>query len=324
MSAAFFLWKGVNSMRTAFVLVALLICGATVAKAADIACLGMGIVEKHGTAPNWTGLMVGRWGDRDPDDDASQLCHSIALIGPINTGDAEKLEEAIGEAKSGTITLHLLSQGGSLTEGMKIGRLLRQKFIETTARPHQLYSQPRTSPMTLDEAEAILSGKTDEKAKTDRKAFSPPKRVPARQCGNAGEPVCCASACALAFLGGARWDIFSVVGMHRPTIKDLGNVPFNEAAATLRKSMEDVRSYLLEMGADNRFLSAMERASPEQIINVPVHPTPLKTDHSYRYPPIVFDWLSARCRAKGARDSDSLGNCFNDEFWNEQDAARYR
>jgi len=114
------------------------------------------------------------------------------------------------------------------------------------------------------------------------------------KCGGPGQVVCCASACALVYLGAARRSPGDILGLHRSTLEDLGEEDYSKARTALEDASILTQRYLKEMEIDGRVFDDMMRTGPEQLVIWTV----LK-----KYPPSLQDWLMARCRDDDAKDS---------------------
>jgi WD40 repeat protein len=114
------------------------------------------------------------------------------------------------------------------------------------------------------------------------------------ECGGPGQAVCCASACALIYLGAARWNPGDLLGLHRPTLEDLGEEDYSKARTALEGASVLTQRYLKEMEIDGRVFDNMMRTGPEQLAIWTV----LKN-----YPPSLQDWLMAKCRDDDAKDT---------------------
>ncbi len=114
------------------------------------------------------------------------------------------------------------------------------------------------------------------------------------KCGGPGQAVCCASACALVYLGAARWNPGDFLGLHRPTLEDLGEADYSKARTALQDASILTQQYLKEMEIDGRVFDDMMRAGPEQLVIWKV----LK-----EYPPSLQDWLMAKCQGDNDKDS---------------------
>ena len=177
--------------------------------------------------------------------------------------------------------LYLQSPGGNVVEAFKIGRMIRQRLLQTNAHSHLKLGQ----------------------------------HVSEIKCGTYGKPVCCASACALAYLGGAQWSAGDHLGLHRPLLEDLGDYDYAEAQQHMRRVAILIREYLEEMEADERIHTLMMNTPPNAISVWAVDPNPQKAVADiYRYPNSIRDWLFARCRRMGDRPREG---CLGDELIKE-------
>ncbi|MER9048253.1 ATP-dependent Clp protease proteolytic subunit [Mesorhizobium sp. M0923] len=157
---------------------------------------------------------------------------SVYLSGPVETGDAEKLWNAIRvlDLKSPSAALHVTisSPGGSVAEALKIGRLLNKL--------------PTILPVTITS-----------------------------QVGIEGEPLSgpgdCASACVLIYLGATYrfLDPASHIGVHQFSFRDDSNLNSAETASVAQLLAADVTEYLREVRVDPSLFSVMSQTFPEDI-----------------------------------------------------------
>ncbi len=184
-------------------------------------------------------------------------CYQVAIEGKIIPGDADKLEWLLTEGSQPTRHFFLLSPGGNVMEAMTMGRLLRVRFASVVA--------------TFRATNLVLGGKK----------FG--------LCGSPDQPVCCASACALLYFGGAHWNRRDRLGLHRPTLEDLGGQDYSQARDALEKVGAFIQQYLREMEVDGSVFEAMMHAEPDQLAARIV---------GRNYPPSMQDWLTAKCKLK--------------------------
>lgn len=218
-----------------------------------------------------------------------QRCFNAELTGIITTGDTVKFEQFIKEQTDpidGSLlhTIYLLSPGGNIYEAMQIGKIIRDKFLSVEATPYN-------KDLSISQANA-------------------PK------CGREGKPVCCASACALIYFGGAQWSVGDVIGLHRPKLEDLGEYEsFTEASKNTIKANQDVKDYLTEMEVDEDVYKTMMTTPPNKITpwNIGSNEE-IKLGIFYKYPKTINDWLFARCRKSGDRPRDK---CMSELAWEE-------
>lgn len=122
------------------------------------------------------------------------------------------------------------------------------------------------------------------------------KRTGKLLCGAIGQPVCCASACALAYFGGAIWNPGDRLGLHRPTFEDLGERDYELARQMSEEIGALIRQYFKEMEVDEKFFDALTRASPDELSVSVVGRT---------YPPSLHDWLMSKCAESPQVDRES-------------------
>lgn len=158
---------------------------------------------------------------------------SIILFGEIEKGDSQKLNDAVNVLNEKGIVvglLYLYSPGGSLSEGLAIGRMARSKLIATKAP--SVIEEGRFCP-----SERQLFGEFDLENPWNSHFTSN------------DHPNCiCASACALAWLGGVNR--YGQVGFHHASIPE-GNQhsSFDEFSKRLDESRPMISKYLDEMRA---------------------------------------------------------------------------
>lgn len=108
-------------------------------------------------------------------------------------------------------------------------------------------------------------------------------------CGRNKQPVCCASACAIAYFGATEWNAGDRLGLHRPTLTDLSNLEYSEARSALTKAAEVVRKYLQQMDAEVEVYENMMGANPDRLTVFTVKRS---------YPSFLDDWLSSKCKKR--------------------------
>jgi hypothetical protein len=136
------------------------------------------------------------------------------------------------------------------------------------------------------------------------------------KCGGPGQAVCCASACALVYLGAARWNPGDLLGLHRPTLEDLGQEDYSKARTALQDASILAQQYLKEMEIDGLVFDDMMRTGPEQLVIWTV----LK-----KYPPSLQEWLMAKCQGKNDKDycmREQLRDLSNDQGFSDYEEAK--
>jgi tetratricopeptide (TPR) repeat protein len=214
-------------------------------------------------------------------------CNRVQIWGEIDDGDAQKLERLLA-ARSEVSTVYLLSQGGNLWEALKIGRIIRERLLATRAK----------SPSAAD-GKAIL-----------------------QPCGTNGRPVCCANSCAFAYLAGVQIERDEIVGLHRPTITDLGERFNTEPPEALREATQKVREYFTEMEIEDRLYRLMMNDPADRIVVAAVDPAYPDDGDYNRYPPSVLVWLKAKCADKVGKRREEIYKCMRDALTSEREERR--
>lgn len=216
--------------------------------------------------------------------DSERLCSAAELSGKIEVGDALLVERFFDKQRN-LLRLHLVSPGGNVAEAIKIGRMVRKRFLETYATPYQKFGSNENE----------------------------------LHCGSimGGGPPCCLSACALIYFGGAMWFATDRVGLHRPILEELGDYEYGDAQKHGRRAEALVKEYLEEMEIDDRVFAAMMATPPDKITDWRIYPQFLANpDLSIlRFPKSINDWLFAKCRRMGDRPRDG---CMRDELHKER------
>ena len=197
------------------------------------------------------------------------VCFSAELSGSIEPGDSERFEKFLSEQKQ-LMRLHLRSPGGNVSEAMKMGRMIRKRFLPTIAVPYSEAGKPATSAI----------------------------------CGVDTLPPCCVSACALMYFGGAQWFVADRLGLHRPTLEDLGDMDYDASTNALTKAKNAIQIYLDEMEIDPKVNSLMMDTPANRLVVWTIderHEESADPDYIYKYPPSIHDWLFAKCRRMGDR-----------------------
>lgn len=210
-------------------------------------------------------------------------CFNAELSGKLEVGDATKVERFFDEQRH-LSRLYLLSPGGNVEEAITIGRLIRKRFLPTNARPYR----------------------------------EPGRNYPDKpRCGSQGKPPCCVSACTLAYFGGVQWFVGDRLGLHRPTLEDLGDYDYAEAQEHMRRGYSLIKEYLVEMEIDDRVFTSMMETPANEVSVWEIDPQTKGTwDDLERYPKSIHDWLFAKCRRMGDRPRSE---CMGDELRKERE-----
>ena len=201
--------------------------------------------------------------------------HGIILEGVIVSGDFDKLRKLIEDncpSKSWNIRcpdqLYLASPGGSVSEAMKIGRLVRTLRFGIEV--------PEDAPSDLRQ---IL--------------------IRAVQLKDPKENYLCTSACFFIAVAGIERTIgadplIALLGIHRPflTDADLKTLSANQALASAAQVRDVVETYLREMGVPLKYAALMFSVPKDQVRWI----TQAEYEADFSGNMVELrDWLDARC-----------------------------
>lgn len=197
--------------------------------------------------------------------------HNVVLEGAIVIGDYDKLRKLIDENCSAGVcpwAIYLASPGGSLTEAIKIGRMVRAFRLETQIPVHAPPNWRQKYVETL-------------------KLRDPEKNY------------LCASACFFIAVAGIKREGSPVgddvlLGMHRPYFSDadLRTLSAEQALTSAVRVRTMIDAYLKEMGVPSKYADLMFAISKDKILWV--------SEDNFRldfsgFIPEFKDWLDARC-----------------------------
>jgi hypothetical protein len=182
------------------------------------------------------------------------------LHGRIVEGDYANVVYLIRTNPKVLRIFHLNSPGGDAAEAIKIGRLFRERLLETRAPMDWGTGQP----------ELRANGGSDAVC--------------------TGAECTCTSACALIWFGGIRR--LGVVGLHRPRIEDQSfkALAAADASAAYRQVLGTISNYLAEMDAPQSIIDTMVATSSSEVRWVSA-----KRDNLAE-PPSITEWIDASCR----------------------------
>lgn len=184
------------------------------------------------------------------------------MIGAIVTGDYERFKRTLRNHGSVVSELKLRSPGGSVTEAIKIGRLVRKLFMGTSAPIGPEYD-PRY--------DACVS---------ETRHFN--KHVPCE----------CTSACFHIFVAGAHRNGTEIF-LHRIKFDEtyFGNLSPADADVEYQNGRQIVKEYLSEMGVPDRYYFRMLRVPSGRTEKI----SRSDTYDFLREVPSFGEWLTAQC-----------------------------
>lgn len=186
---------------------------------------------------------------------------TILLWGPITSGDFDRFQEVLDRSISSGVhvrRLHLASVGGDVDEALKIGRLVREYGIFTSApQLHRKYVYgDRVIRKTYRMCGGRLQGRAPMVSHADGLDYVEGAEV---------EPACiCASACSLIWFAGLQRN--GQVGVHRSYFSQVPpDVDFKTYSEALEGSHSDIGAYLSEMRAPSAVFEQMKNTSSEDL-----------------------------------------------------------
>ena len=215
----------------------------------------------------------------------SKLCSTGLLSGTITPDDVPRFQDWLAKNPFAT-EMRLRSPGGSVDAAMRMGRIIRARFVTTSAEPHG--TEPELYVMVEGEKQGDFP--------------VPSKGVPTN-CNPRG---CCVSACVLILAAGVEYDAGNI-GLHRPTAEDFGIVDYALVKDRLFRGMHDIQLYLDEMEISPKLFEAISAVPSDQLrlLGQP-EALPLMGGMPYereyttsRFAPSVYEWAKAHCMGLG-------------------------
>jgi len=211
------------------------------------------------------------------------VCTTVAIVGVIQSGDYDAFASVYRESKGWLSNVALVSYGGNLEEGLRIGRLIRQALLATTA--------PGKFSVT---GNAFMPGLGDMKQDPCDK----------HEC-------VCASTCFVIWVAGIPRG-GNVLGIHRPSFdaQYFGSMNPSTAEKAYERAIQELRRYLQDMAVPQTYYDLLmktpswEVAVPWQgIKNNLESPSGLAASSN---PTAIDEWLAARCGAATAEELAAL------------------
>jgi hypothetical protein len=201
----------------------------------------------------------------------ARLIGIIEMSGKIVPGDAKRLEDLLNKEGSSFGVLALRSPGGDVAEAMRIGRLVRQRLLRTSAPTDDGSGQ--------------------------------------RMCFVGGSPevfseCICLSSCFLIYAAGIHRS-GNVLGLHRPWYDEafFAKLPLDQANAKYGAVIEQIRAYLVEMGVGDKYLQRMLRVSSSEMEIL----TQEEADRDLNgFIPAIAEWLKAKCGEVPERERSTM------------------
>lgn len=211
---------------------------------------------------------------------SATTCRSGLLSGPIVVGDLERVRAVVRQSAPFVLIFYLNSAGGSVDEALRIGRFLRQNFIETRVP---------TSIELPDGRHSLMSAGEGRAPHCDSKR---------------GEVCTCASACFFVWAGGAA-RVGNSLAIHRPYPVEAAarRMTASEADRVYRDLLGRLGAYFDEMGIPRKFLDLMTNVPSGQVRHLDWDEI---THEIGEYPLSLAEWFSAQCVTFSREEYDLL------------------
>lgn len=221
------------------------------------------------------------------------VCNTLAIVGVIKAGDFDAVAEVYRGSKGWLQTVALVSPGGNLDEGMRIGRLIRKALLRTYA------------PIKLSKSLGVVM--------VGNFSMEPNPCV---------EQDCvCASTCFVVWVAGSgRYGNY--LGIHRPKFesKYFGELPPREAEKLYERAIQNLEQYLQDMDVPQAYYELLMKTPswdvliPWQLINDDLRTPPSLSSEEYASP-AIDEWLAAKCGAIKAEEITALENYHKTTNW---------
>lgn len=252
----------------AFALFAFLPNAISIAHGATIKCLQMREAPKNDSVEgrNWLHAYQEVFASTAQ---IKAACAVVGILGPIESGDYDKLLNIVRQSNGWLTTVALASPGGNLSDALRIGRLIRQLMIATHA-PNVVAGRTMMPGVGLYSEDPCPT------------------------------PSCiCASACFVIWAGGiVRYG--SVLGIHRPSFdkRYFSSLDLADAAAKYREALNELETYLSEVGVPESYRRQLLEV-PSWEISIPSEQIKIDLETPNRalrvVPAHADEWLTAKC-----------------------------
>jgi hypothetical protein len=195
-------------------------------------------------------------------------CDEVLIKGEITLGDSKKFADFIQVHQPFVERVLLWSPGGSMSEALSIGRLVRKAMLETKA-PHETFLPPSGN--------GSLEG------------FGGHLKICRDQTCH------CAGACFLIWAAGIK-RAGNAIGLQRPSIHsaEFADLSPDSAAGLYRLLIKDIGEYLTKMEVPRPFIEAMIGTS-----STGIRWLDFDEGQSMEDVPAISGWLNAACPKDG-------------------------
>jgi hypothetical protein len=195
-------------------------------------------------------------------------CDEVLIKGEISLGDSKKFADFIGLHQPFVERVLLWSAGGSISEALSIGRLVRKAMLETKA-PHETYLPPSGN--------GALEG------------FAGHLKICRDQTCH------CAATCFLIWAAGIKRS-GNAIGLQRPSIHsaEFADLSPDRALGLYRLLIKDVGEYLTRMEVPRQFIASIIDTS-----STGIRWLDFDEGQSMQDVPSISEWLNAACPKDG-------------------------
>jgi hypothetical protein len=209
-------------------------------------------------------------------------CKQIIIEGDIVAADSNHFLELLRTNHPFVERVYLRSSGGSISEALKIGRLIRKNLLSTVA-PTELFAEKNIGNGVLFDTHGLS-------ASHDNKICE-------------GEECHCASACFLIWAAGVERE-GNALGLHRISIQstEFGNLPPERASLIYRLLLDEARNYMTEMEVPGRFIEMLVDTSSSDIRWLA-----FAEASSMLEIPSIAEWIGAACGKMSYSQLNEMG-----------------
>lgn len=215
-------------------------------------------------------------------------CADIRITGEIVEGDYDRFRSILKRSEPYALSVTVLSPGGDLYEGIKIGSLIRQRLLSTTTAS------------VIDGTNVLFSSDS-------------------RDISCVGDTCICASTCFVIWVAGIQ-RLGNALILHRPRDDSggFGKKRVESARIEYQNVLDEISAYLLAMEVPDKYFEIMKSIPSADYFEVP--PDDVDRDLS-GFIPTMQEWLAADCGAMTAVDSAGIRYCIK-QYWIKSEQER--
>lgn len=274
--------------------------------AADLTCLHRPLAPGAALPPESVAYLLERYpSGRLP---TSDTCTSVLIRGDLVSGDAERLRAFAAANRPFLWQVTLISSGGLVEEGLRLGRVIRDNLLATRA-PLAATAVPGRYPNVL----AYTPGSG---------AIGEYRDLLGAGGLNSYEYICsgvgchCASACFLAWAGGIERS-GGALGVHRPAVTstEFAATTISEAGRLYEILVSTISNYLIQMEIPERYISTMFNTPAQDIYWLAsIFGDSVNEPSELEVVPSVEFWLYASCDPVTDAEEEWLGMAYYRQY----------